>query len=56
MVLADHTKYKEIGTNVFARLTEVDTLIVDDGLDVADRALIATHIGELLIADVVGER
>ncbi len=35
MVLADHTKYREVGTNVFARMRRVDNLIVDDGL--ADR-------------------
>ena len=33
VVLADHTKFGEVGTNVFARLRQVHTLIVDDGLD-----------------------
>ena len=31
VVLADHTKYARWGRNVFARLRQVDTLIVDDG-------------------------
>jgi DeoR/GlpR family transcriptional regulator of sugar metabolism len=52
VVLADHTKYGEVGTNVFARLAQVQTLIVDDGLAVADRAVIGTHVGDLVIASV----
>jgi len=51
-VLADHTKFGEIGTNVFARLRDVDTLIVDDGLAEADRALIGAEVGCLEIAAV----
>ncbi len=38
VVLADHTKFGEVGANVFARLPEVHILITDDGLDVDDRA------------------
>ena len=56
VVLADHTKYREIGANVFARLTEVHTLIVDDGLDVARPAADRRTVGTLMIADVAGER
>jgi DeoR/GlpR family transcriptional regulator of sugar metabolism len=52
VVLADHTKYQEIGTNVFARLDRVDTLITDDGLAEADRQTIAAVVGELRIASV----
>ena len=51
-VLADHTKYQEIGTNVFARLDRVDTLIVDDGLTDPERQLVAAEVGELRIAEV----
>lgn len=51
-VLADHTKYREVGTNVFARMRRVDTLIVDDGLALADRAVIEDHVGRLTIATV----
>jgi DeoR/GlpR family transcriptional regulator of sugar metabolism len=50
-VLADHTKFGEVGTNVFARLSQVHTLIVDDGLAVEDRAVIAAQVGTLTIAD-----
>lgn len=51
-VLADHTKYQEIGTNVFAPLDRVDTLIVDDGLTDPERQLLAAEVGELRIAEV----
>jgi DeoR/GlpR family transcriptional regulator of sugar metabolism len=56
VVLADHTKYHEVGTNVFARLRDVDTLIVDDGLAVEDRAAIAAHVDNLEIAEVAGQQ
>jgi DeoR/GlpR family transcriptional regulator of sugar metabolism len=51
VVLADHTKCGEIGTNVFARLERVHTLIVDDGLAEPERALVAAAVGELRIAE-----
>lgn len=50
VVLADHTKYREIGTNVFAGLDRVDTLITDDGLAPADREVVAAEVGNLHIA------
>lgn len=50
VVLADHTKYREVGACVFARLDRVDTLICDDGLTVADRTLIDARVGDLVIA------
>jgi DeoR/GlpR family transcriptional regulator of sugar metabolism len=56
VVLADHTKYHEVGTNVFARLEQVHTLIVDDGLIGSDRVLIGPLVGDLVIADVGGRR
>jgi DeoR/GlpR family transcriptional regulator of sugar metabolism len=51
-VLADHTKYREVGTNVFARMRRVDNLIVDDGLAIGDRGIIEQHVGRLTIAPV----
>jgi DeoR/GlpR family transcriptional regulator of sugar metabolism len=54
VVLADHTKFGEVGANVFARLPQVHILITDDGLDVDDRAVIAAQVGTLEIADVSG--
>ena len=50
VVLADHTKYGEVGTNVFARLDQVDTLVVDEGLDVAERVALEGLVGELIVA------
>jgi DeoR/GlpR family transcriptional regulator of sugar metabolism len=52
VVLADHTKYGEVATNVFAALTQVQTLVVDDGLTGCDRELLAAIVGDLVIAPV----
>jgi DeoR/GlpR family transcriptional regulator of sugar metabolism len=49
IVLADHTKHGEVGTNVFARLDQVRTLIVDDGLSVHDRTMLEGRVGELMV-------
>lgn len=51
VVLADHTKFGEVGANVFARLRQVDTLIVDDGLATDERVVIAAQVGTLTIAE-----
>lgn len=53
VVLADHTKFGEVGACVFARLPQVHTLIVDDGLAVEDRAVVTAQVGTLSIAQVV---
>ncbi|OZE96469.1 DeoR/GlpR family DNA-binding transcription regulator [Rhodococcoides fascians] len=50
-VLADNTKYREVGTNVFGRMSDIDTLVVDDGLAVADRAALAPHVENILVAE-----
>jgi DeoR/GlpR family transcriptional regulator of sugar metabolism len=52
VVLADHTKYGEVGACVFAALRQVKTLIVDDGLTGSDREVLATLVGDLVIAPV----
>jgi len=52
VVLADHTKYREVGACVFARLTDVDALISDDGLTAEDRELLDARVGDLMIAPV----
>lgn len=54
VVLADHTKYGGVGACVFARLSQIHTLIVDDGLTAQDREQIDGHVGNLLIAPVAG--
>jgi DeoR/GlpR family transcriptional regulator of sugar metabolism len=52
VVVADHTKFGEVGANVFAGLSQVNTLITDAGLAIEDRAVIAAQVGALTIADV----
>ncbi len=54
LVLADHTKYGEVGACVFARLDQIDTLIVDHGLRTPDRTRLEACVGELVIAPGVG--
>ncbi|AQT78883.1 DeoR family transcriptional regulator [Mycolicibacterium litorale] len=56
VVLADHTKYREVGTNVFAGLSQVDTLVVDDGLTEEDRDALARQVDDLVVADVTAGR
>lgn len=50
-VLADNTKYREVGTNVFGRMSDVHTLVVDDGLDATDRTALAPHVDNIVIAE-----
>lgn len=54
-VLADNTKYREVGTNVFGRMSDIDTLVVDDGLDASDRAALAPHVENILVAETEKE-
>ncbi|MBY6414341.1 DeoR/GlpR transcriptional regulator [Rhodococcus sp. BP-252] len=50
-VLADNTKYREVGTNVFGRMSDVHTLVVDDGLASADRRALAKHVDTIVVAE-----
>ena len=54
VVLADHTKCGEVGACVFARLDQVHTLIVDNGLDVAHHPTLEARVGELMVVGVQG--
>ena len=54
IVLADHSKYREVGACVFASLDRVQTLITDDGLNAADRAVVGGHVGDLVLAAAGG--
>lgn len=56
VVLADHTKYGEVGTNVFAGLGQVDTLIVDDGLTQVQRDVLSGQVDSLVVAAVTAGR
>ena len=49
-VVADHTKWGTIGLCSFADLSEVDTLITDDGLPPEAQALIGDRVGKLVVA------
>ncbi len=49
VVLADHTKYGEVGACVFARLDQVHALIVDDGLNADARSVLDDRVGELTV-------
>lgn len=53
VVVADHTKWGVVALRSAARLTEVDVLITDDGLDAHARDQLAELVGELV---VVGTR
>ncbi|MDR0341941.1 MAG: DeoR/GlpR family DNA-binding transcription regulator [Nocardiopsaceae bacterium] len=50
-VIADHTKWGIVGLSSFAALDDVDTLIIDSGLQAEARALVADRVGQLIIAD-----
>jgi DeoR/GlpR family transcriptional regulator of sugar metabolism len=50
-VVADHTKWGTVGLSSFADLSEVDTLVTDDGLPPEAQALIADRVGQLVIAN-----
>ncbi|WP_432509880.1 DeoR/GlpR family DNA-binding transcription regulator [Kineococcus sp. SYSU DK001] len=51
VVVADATKHAVVGLTSFAPLSAVDVLVTDAALDPADRAALAEHVGELVIAD-----
>jgi DeoR/GlpR family transcriptional regulator of sugar metabolism len=51
-VVADHTKWGTVGLCSFADLSEVDTLITDDGLPPEARALIADRVATLVVTSV----
>jgi DeoR/GlpR family transcriptional regulator of sugar metabolism len=51
-VVADHTKWGTVGLSSFADLSEVDTLVTDDGLPPEAQALIADRVDRLIVASV----
>jgi len=51
-VVADHTKWGTVGLSSFADLSEVDTLVTDDGLPPEAQALIADRVDRLIVANV----
>lgn len=55
VVVADHTKYQEVGAHVIATLDRVDTLVVDDGLTAAARADLTDVIDDVRVAPPRGD-
>lgn len=54
VVLADHTRWQVVGLTTIADLSDIDRLVVDDGLGQAAREQLAAHVGRLDIADREG--
>ncbi|GAA2051561.1 DeoR/GlpR family DNA-binding transcription regulator [Williamsia deligens] len=52
VVVADHTKFSEVGANVIAPLDRTDTLVVDDGLSEPARIVLGRRIRDVRIAAV----
>jgi len=51
-VVADHTKWGTVGLCSFADLTDVDTLITDDGLPPEARTLAADRVDKLVVVNM----
>ncbi|HKN96941.1 MAG TPA: DeoR/GlpR family DNA-binding transcription regulator [Pseudonocardiaceae bacterium] len=56
VVLADHTKWGVVGISTIAALDEADVLVVDDGLPVDGREILAGEVADLVLARVRGRR
>lgn len=52
VVVADHTKWRTTALCSMAELSDVDTLVTDDGLPEEARRQLGNYIGEVLIAKV----
>ncbi|MFC3689362.1 DeoR/GlpR family DNA-binding transcription regulator [Aquipuribacter hungaricus] len=50
VVVADHTKLRLVGLATIVGLDDVDVLVCDHGLPEDDRAMLASHVGRLLVA------
>jgi DeoR/GlpR family transcriptional regulator of sugar metabolism len=50
VVVADHTKWGTVGLSGFAPLDRVDVLVTDSEMAMEDRAAVAEHVGELIVA------
>ncbi len=50
VVVADHTKWGTVGISTIAELGEADVLVTDDGLAVADRAVLEGEVDRLVVA------
>jgi DeoR/GlpR family transcriptional regulator of sugar metabolism len=50
VVLAGHTRRPVIGLSQIVALSEVGTLVTDDGLDADAQSVMANRVGELIVA------
>ncbi|HUZ52967.1 MAG TPA: DeoR family transcriptional regulator [Streptosporangiaceae bacterium] len=55
VVLADHAMWGVIGLSQIVALSEVGTFVTDDGLDADARNVLASRVGDLIIASA-GDR
>ena len=55
VVLADHTKWGQVGLSTIARLDRADVVVTDDGLEPAARARLAELVGTLTIVKAAVE-
>lgn len=54
VVVADHTKLRLVGLATVVGLDDVDVLVSDTGLSTKDRAMLAGHVGRLVVAEIEG--
>jgi DeoR/GlpR family transcriptional regulator of sugar metabolism len=52
VVVADHTKLRLVGLARIVPLDDVDVLVSDSGLSPTDRAMLSTHVGRLIVAEL----
>lgn len=52
VVVADHTKWGQVGLSTIARLEEADVLVTDDGLDPAAQHLLGEAVADLVVVPV----
>lgn len=51
IVVTDHSKWGVLGISTFAELHQIDTLILDDGLDPDALASLQEHIGDVILVN-----
>ncbi len=56
VVVADHTKWGQVGLSSIARLDQADIVISDTGLDPDAQELLRSRVRELVLVDPIAER
>ena len=52
VVVADHTKLRLVGLATIVGIDDVDVLVSDSGLSTEDQAMLAGHVGRLVVAEL----